>query len=127
MQVRTIDELLEEARSLLVRVDPSQLDAAVAAGALLVDIRPWEQRARDGSMPGAIQVDRNVLEWRLTPSCPHRLPEVDEARTVIVICNEGYSSSLAAAELQSLGLAGATDLIGGFQGWLAWKAQSAEV
>lgn len=127
MRVLTIDELLEEARSLLVRVAPFELDAAVTAGALLVDIRPSEQRSRDGLMPGAIQVDRNVLEWRLSPSSRYRLPEVDEANTVILICNEGYSSSLAAAELQSLGLSGATDLIGGFQGWLAWRADLAEI
>jgi SAM-dependent methyltransferase len=84
----------------------------------VVDTRPIEQRRRDGELPGAIVVDRNVLEWRLDPSCPHHLPEVtDVGRRIILVCNEGFSSSLAAATLRDLGLERATDLIGGFQAW----------
>ncbi len=86
----------------------------------MVDTRPVEQRRRDGELPGALVVDRNVLEWRLDPSSPHRLPVADDPqRRVVVVCNEGYSSSLAAATLQRLGLPSATDLRGGFQAWRA--------
>ena len=91
----------------------------MAAGALVVDTRPVEQRERDGELPGAVVVDRNVLEWRLDPTSPDRIPEATDAgRRVIVVCNEGYSSSLAAATLQQLGLKHATDLAGGYQAWL---------
>jgi rhodanese-related sulfurtransferase len=90
-----------------------------AAGALVVDIRPTEQRHRDGELPGAVVIDRNVLEWRLDPSSPHRLPVADEpARRIVLVCNEGYSSSLAAHTLQRLGLTNATDLCGGYQAWV---------
>jgi rhodanese-related sulfurtransferase len=87
----------------------------------VVDTRPVEQRRRDGEIPGALIIDRNVLEWRLDPASPHRHLAVtdDYDRTVVVVCNEGYSSSLAAATLQELGLCNATDLVGGFQAWLA--------
>ena len=112
-----VDDLLAEARADLDRVFPEQLAAEQAAGALLVDIRPVEQRRRDGPLPGAMVVDRNVLEWRLDPSCPHHLPEASgPGRRVILVCNEGYSSSLAAATLRRLGLLRATDLVDGFQG-----------
>ena len=88
-------------------------------GGLVVDIRPEWQRRRDGDLPGALVVERNVLEWRLDPSSPHRLPEVDgHDQVVVVVCDEGYASSLAAASLQDLGLANATDLAGGYQAWL---------
>lgn len=111
-----IDALLAQARQGLVRPEAAELAAELAAGALLVDIRPVEQRVRDEELPGAVVVDRNVLEWRLDPTSPHRLPEMTDAhRRVIVVCNEGYSSSLAAATLQRLGLARATDLVGGFR------------
>ena len=113
-----IDTLLARAREGLDRVEPRDLDAEVAAGALVVDIRPVEQRDRDGEMPGALVVDRNVLEWRLDPTSPHRLPQApDPDGRVILVCNEGYSSSLAAATLQQLGLRRATDLVGGFTAW----------
>ena len=114
-----IDTLLERARKRLDRVHPEQLDDEVARGAVVVDTRPVEQRQRDGALPGAVVVDRNVLEWRLDPSCPFRgdVP-VDPDTRVIVVCNEGYSSSLAAASLQDLGLRRATDLVGGYQAWL---------
>jgi rhodanese-related sulfurtransferase len=85
-----------------------------------VDTRSEAQRRRDGLIPGALIVDRNVLEWRLDPASPWRVPELrDHAQRVIVVCNEGYSSSLAAAALQELGLVNATDLAGGFQAWAA--------
>jgi rhodanese-related sulfurtransferase len=115
----SIDRLLAQARADLVRVEAGELEAEMAAGALVVDTRPVEQRDRDGGLPGAVVVDRNVLEWRLDPTCPHRIPEAtDLERRVIVVCNEGFSSSLAAATLRRLGLARATDLVGGFQAWL---------
>lgn len=116
MKPRTIDELLAQARSKLDRVAPSDIESEVAAGTLIVDIRPVDQRERDGEMPGAIVIDRNVLEWRLDPRSEHRITEAQSGRRVIVVCNEGYSSSLAAATLRELGL-DATDLEGGFQAW----------
>src|SRR5687768_12807235 len=89
-------------------------------GALLVDTRSAEQRRRDGEVPGAVPVDRNVLEWRLDPRGAHRITEAgDPNRVVIVMCDEGYASSLAAATLQDIGVRRATDLIGGFQAWRA--------
>ncbi len=115
-----IDQLLAEARAgLPPRPTPAELPALLEAGALVVDIRPVEQRARDGELPGAVVIDRNVLEWRLDPTSPHRIPGAgDPDRPIVVVCNEGYASSLAAATLQQLGLRGATDLDGGFQGLL---------
>ena len=90
----------------------------MAAGALVVDTRPVDQRECDGALPGAVVIDRNILEWRLDPTRPHRIPEMsDPDRRVIVVCNEGYSSSLAAATLRRLGLPRATDLVGGFRAW----------
>lgn len=113
-----ISRLLEESRRGLDRVEPADLAAAQAAGALVVDIRPVEQRRRDGELPGALVIDRSVLEWRLDPSSPHRLPlACDPDRRIVLVCNEGYSSSLAAHTLQRLGLPNATDLCGGYQAW----------
>jgi len=117
MERLSVDELLEVARAGLVRVAPADAAEAMAGGALLVDIRPVGLREADGEIPGAIVIDRNVLEWRLDPSSEHRIPEVDEHKTVILVCDEGYASSLAAATLQQLGLPKATDLAGGFQAW----------
>jgi rhodanese-related sulfurtransferase len=114
---RNIAELLAQARLELDRVPPDQLRAEQAAGALVVDIRPSEQRQRDGAIPGALVIDRNVLEWRLDPASSHRIPQTGYERRIIVVCNEGYSSSLAAAALRSLGLHNATDLEHGYQGW----------
>jgi rhodanese-related sulfurtransferase len=121
---RIARRLVEVRATLPPRPRPAELEALRAAGALIVDTRPVEQRTADGALPGAIVIDRNVLEWRLDPTSPHRIPEADGAtdRVVVVVCNEGYSSSLAAAELQGLGLTGATDLDGGFQAWLRWRA-----
>lgn len=118
---RSPDDLLAEARARVgPRPGPAEAVAAAAAGALLVDIRPVEQRRRDGDLPGALVVDRNALEWRLAPSSAHRLPEAgDPDRVVVLVCDQGYASSLAAATLRDLGLPGATDLDGGFQAWRA--------
>jgi rhodanese-related sulfurtransferase len=115
---RSIDDVLAEARRQLDRVTAAGLAEEVEAGALVVDIRPTEQRQRDGELPGAVVIDRNVLEWRLDPTSPHRIPEAtDHDRRIIIVCNEGYASSLAAAGLRSLGVHRATDLDGGFQAW----------
>jgi rhodanese-related sulfurtransferase len=115
-----ISRLLEDCRRGLERVDPLELGKVQAAGALVVDIRPIEQRIRDGELPGAVVIDRNVLEWRLDPSCPHRLPCVlDPDRRIVIVCHEGYSSSLAAHTLQRLGLRNTTDLRGGYLAWAA--------
>jgi rhodanese-related sulfurtransferase len=117
---RTIDELLEQVRSRIDRVDAAEAAGRLAAGALLIDTRPAEQRDRDGEVPGAVVVDRNVLEWRLDPASPYRIPEVTGYDLeVIVLCNQGYSSSLVADTLRSLGLRRAVDVIGGFEAWTA--------
>ena len=119
-QPKTVDDLLAEARARLDRLDPAQASAAIAAGALLIDIRAESQRAADGVVPGSTFVARNVLEWRCDPSSPHRDPDIDgRERQLIIMCNEGYQSSLAAATLHELGLTSATDLVGGFQAWRA--------
>lgn len=113
-----VDELLARARAGLDRVHPADLAEEVAAGAIVVDIRPVEHRRRDGELPGALVVDRNVLEWRLDPTCPHRLPvAVDVDVRYVLVCSEGYSSSLAAATLREIGLTRATDLVGGYRAW----------
>jgi rhodanese-related sulfurtransferase len=115
-----IDAVLEGARKRFVRVSPSDAAREAASGALLVDTRPREQREADGLIPGAIVIDRNVLEWRLDPASPARIEQaVDHDIRVIIVCNEGYSSSLVAASLHDLGLRNATDVIGGFQAWRA--------
>ena len=114
----TIDQVLQRARRRLTRVSPQQAAAEQADGALLVDTRTETQRAKQGEIPGALVIDRTILEWRLDPTSPSRIPEAKDHQTrVIVICSEGYSSSLAAASLQDLGLINATDVIGGFQAW----------
>jgi rhodanese-related sulfurtransferase len=119
-RARSIDEVLAEARRHLDRVTATDLAAEVEAGALVVDIRPVEQRLRDGELPGAVVLDRNVLEWRLDPTSPHRIREATgHGLRIVLVCNEGYASSLAAAGLRELGLHRATDLDGGFQAWLA--------
>ena len=115
-----IDRLLAEARSGLDRVDPIRLSDELAAGALVVDIRPEASRRAEGELPGAIVVERIHLEWRLDPTSADRLPDATPDRRVIVVCNEGYASSLAAATLRDLGVERATDLAGGYR---AWRAQ----
>ncbi|MFI1285751.1 rhodanese-like domain-containing protein [Streptomyces sp. NPDC020858] len=115
-----IDELLERVRAGYTRLDAPEAYAASRTGALLVDIRYQALRERDGLIPGALVVERNELEWRLDPLGSHRAPEAtSHDLQVVVICNEGYASSLAAASLQALGLHRATDLTGGFQSWKA--------
>jgi rhodanese-related sulfurtransferase len=116
----SIDELLARARAGLTRVDPVQAAAAVEAGAVVIDIRTESQMAADGVVPGALVIARNVLEWRLDPDCAYRdsrAPGLGDH--VIIMCNEGYQSSLAAATLQELGFSRVTDMDGGFQAWRA--------
>src|SRR2546425_3311980 len=116
----TIDEVLERARKRLKRVEPRQAAAELADGALLVDTRTEAQRVKQGEIPGALVIDRTVLEWRLDPTSPSRIEEAKDYQIrVIVVCAEGYSSSLAAASLQDIGLVNATDMIGGFKAWKA--------
>jgi len=118
--VKSVDDLLAEARSRLTRLAPREAESAVREGALLIDIRSESQRAEDGVVPGSIFVARNVLEWRCDPTSEHRDPRIDgREHQLILMCNEGYQSSLAAATLHELGLTRATDLVGGFQAWRA--------
>jgi rhodanese-related sulfurtransferase len=113
----SIDTLLDRSRSRLQRVSPAEASRASAAGAVLVDIRPALQRATHGELPGALVIERNVLEWRLDPASEAPLPIAAYDLEVIVLCQEGYASSLAAATLQELGLHRATDVIGGYAAW----------
>ena len=121
MSRKTIDQLLDQARQRLQRIDPRRAHSEVGSGrAVLIDIRSDSQIEADGHVPGSIRIQRNVLEWRLDPDCPYRHPEAPSvSEQVIVMCNEGYQSSLAAVTLQELGFERATDLIGGFQAWRA--------
>jgi rhodanese-related sulfurtransferase len=116
-----VDELLREARTGLERLTPAEsLEAMQRGEAVIVDIREEDRRAREGRVPGAVEIDRNVLEWRCAPESDWRDERLcDPARIVIVMCNQGYQSSLAAATLQRLGLPRATDMDGGFQRWRA--------
>jgi len=115
-----IDQALDDARRRLQRLTPQQAATEHVHGALLVDTRTSEQRIRDGEIPGALVIDRTVLEWRLDPTSPSHIPEAtDHEIRVIVVCAQGFSSSLAAASLQDLGLVNATDVIGGFEAWKA--------
>jgi rhodanese-related sulfurtransferase len=115
---RSIDEILASARGRIDRLSPEQAFAEFCAGATMIDIRPAAQRAEQGEIPGSVVIERNHLEWRLDPESDGRLPWADgyDLRP-IVICNEGYTSSLAAAALLDLGLSRATDVIGGYQAW----------
>jgi rhodanese-related sulfurtransferase len=113
-----LDDFLAAARAEYTRLEPREAWDAMQRGALLVDTRPEFQRRADGEIPGAIIIERNHLEWRLHPSSSAHIPEaVNESVQWIVLCDEGYSSSLAAATLQRLGLLRATDVVGGFQAW----------
>jgi rhodanese-related sulfurtransferase len=115
----SVEQLLAAARAGLERLGPAQALASMRDGALLIDIRSDGQRATDGLIPGAHVVPRNVLEWRLDPACPHRDPELGRLEAhIVLLCDEGYQSSLAAATVRSFGVA-ATDVIGGFQAWRA--------
>lgn len=120
----TIEEYLEFARSRLERVGPEDLEEAMSEGAVVIDIRPASSRENEGEMPGAMVIERNVLEWRLAPSSEHRVIDLEPGQRVIVVCNEGYQSSVAAAALLDVGVEGATDLIGGFRAWRAHRRDS---
>jgi rhodanese-related sulfurtransferase len=117
-----IDDYLRAKRATLDRVGPESLGREFDAGAIVVDIRPVESRDSEGAMPGAIVVDRNVLLWRLSPSSAHKTVDVEPGQRVIVFCNDGYASSIAACELREVGVAGATDLVGGYRGWKRFQA-----
>ena len=116
---QSINQLLAEARRGLDRLEPREAAEAQQRGALLVDIRPDTNRWLEGELPGAIVIERIHLEWRLDPASEACLPEASYDAHVVIVCNEGYSSSLAAATLQDLGVQRATDLVGGFRGWKA--------
>lgn len=118
-RAQTVDTLLSDARSGLRRLDPWAAAAAQAGGAILVDTRPYAFRLAEGEIPGALVVERNVLEWRFAPDSEHRQPEAGPDTVVVVVCNEGYASSLAADSLRRLGVRDATDLDGGFRAWAA--------
>jgi rhodanese-related sulfurtransferase len=123
---RSIDEILAAARARLLRLTPREAFRELAGEGVLIDIRPAAARAHEGEIPGSTVVERNHLEWRLDPSCDARLPWVTGYHhRVIVICAEGYTSSLAAAALHDLGLHRATDVIGGFRAWAAEDLPSA--
>ncbi len=111
----TIDEMLAVARARLDRVRAEDLQRLVTEGAMLIDVRPVEERNRDGELEGAVVIDRNVLEWRLAPSSEWKIGEIEPGQRVIVVCTDGYQSSLAAATLQELGVEGATDVVGGYR------------
>ncbi|MEO7555998.1 MAG: rhodanese-like domain-containing protein [Acidimicrobiales bacterium] len=121
-----IDRLLDAVRSTLPRrPTAAELPTVLASGALIVDTRTAAQRHRDGELTGAVVVERNHLEWRLDPTSPHRMPGADDPdRLIVVVCDEGYASTLAAASLQQLGLRHATDLDGGFQPVVAHRAMT---
>src|SRR5713101_5053498 len=119
-KMHTIDEALAIARRRITRLTAEQANAEHAAGALVVDTRTETQRRAQGDIPGALVIDRTVLEWRLDPTSESRIAEATNHQVrVIVLCAQGYSSSLAAASLQDLGLVNATDVIGGFEAWQA--------
>lgn len=115
----TIDEYLATARARLDRVRPENLAGEIEAGTVVIDVRDSAQRERDGEIPGATPIDLTILEWRLAPSSQWRSIDLQPEQRVILVCDQGFSSSLAAARLQDLGLSGATDVEGGFSAWKA--------
>lgn len=120
----TIDEYLANARARIDRVAPDELDAEMDSGALVVDIRPESDRTRFGHLDGAVVIERNVLEWRLAPSSDAKTFDTSHGRRVILFCNDGYQSSVAAATLRDLGVSGAADLAGGYNAYRAHKSDS---
>lgn len=115
----TIDEMLATARTRIVRWTPQDVVGRVRHGATIIDIRPHQQRVAEGEIPGSLVIERNVLEWRLDPTSPHRIAQATaHHREFIIACSEGYTSSLAAASLIDLGLHSSGDLIGGVRGWI---------
>jgi rhodanese-related sulfurtransferase len=126
MSTRSADDLLASARSQIDRVEPHELEGVGSGGALVVDIRPERQRAAEGELGFGIVVERNVLEWRFDLLGSHALPEVEGYhQPVVVVCSEGYASSLAAASLRQLGFHRVADLAGGYQAWQAWRSEDA--
>jgi rhodanese-related sulfurtransferase len=127
VHARSTDDLLEDARSRISRVGPEELDILRDDDdALIVDIRPVAQRADEGDLGFGLIVERNVLEWRFDLTGDHALPEVRHyGQPVVVVCSEGYASSLAADSLRQLGFSGAADLAGGYQAWRRWQADAA--
>jgi rhodanese-related sulfurtransferase len=115
----TVDEVLAAARADLDRVTPARAEELRLSGALFVDIRPYANRLAEGEIPDSVPVERIVLEWRLDPRGEHRLPGFTEDTPVVVLCNEGFASSLAARDVRQLGVRSVTDLIGGFRAWAA--------
>ena len=115
----TVDQMLANARARLHRLEAAEAAEAVADGALLVDIRPHANRLAEGEIPDSVPIERIVLEWRLDPAGEHRLPGFTADTPVVVLCNEGYASSLAARDVRQLGVRSVTDLIGGFRAWRA--------
>ncbi|WP_280242625.1 rhodanese-like domain-containing protein [Nocardia abscessus] len=113
------EEMVTRARAQLERVAPQQAAELQSQGGLIVDIRPYANRSEEGEIPGAVVVERIVLEWRLDPNGDHRLPGITSDTPVVIMCNEGYASSLAAADGLRLGLRRVTDLVGGFRAWKA--------
>ena len=115
-----IDRLLKEERRLLRRVTPQEAFDAAAAGGVIIDTRSHEQRLAGGTVPGSVRIHRNVLEWRVDASSGYQDPRVAScAGPIVIMCEQGYSSSLAAATLQRMGVTNATDMIGGFEAWAA--------
>ncbi len=121
---QTIGGMLADARARLDRIHPEDFEAAVAAGALVIDVRDSALRATQGPLEGALAIDLTILEWRVAPSSRNRIVDVGPGQRVILVCNEGYSSSLAAARLQDLGVDGATDLIGGITALREFQANT---
>ena len=127
MTAHSADDLLVSARAKIRRVEPAELDTLAAAGALVVDIRPVAQRATEGELGFGLVVERNVLEWRFDLTGSHALPEVSGYdQPVVVVCSEGYASSLAAASLRELGFTRAGDLSGGYMAWRRWRDARAD-
>jgi len=124
---RGADELLADARAHIRRVEPEDLETLHTGGALVVDIRPAAQRAAEGELGFGLVVERNVLEWRFDLTGDHTLPDVTHYdQAVVVVCSEGYASSLAAASLRELGFSEAGDLRGGYVAWRRWRDQGAD-
>ena len=119
LNLTPIDVRLDQARTHFTRVQPAELPEMLKTGAILVDIRPESFRQNEGTHPAALIIERNVLEWRLDPNSAARIIDIEPETTIIIMCNEGYASSLAAADLVKMGFSGATDLIGGFRSWRA--------
>lgn len=121
-EMNSVDRLVHLARQHLVRVEPADLDRSVREGALVVDVRPLEIRQAEGDLPEAdLVIGLNVLEWRLSPDSPYRIVDVDADQVVVLVCQQGFSSSLAAFRLQQVGIPLATDLIGGHQALMRYR------